>query len=67
MAKFVARKPGRGGILDWGDMLVEAGDYIWYGVEYGAHNPPYNIASKERSTMLYDEIEKWMGGVGLDA
>tara|TARA_R110002020_G_scaffold172362_1_gene362675 strand:- start:503 stop:1012 length:510 start_codon:yes stop_codon:yes gene_type:complete len=71
VAKLVARKPGRGGILDWGDMLIEAGDYIWYGVEWSAQglgtSAPYNIASKERSTMLYNEIKEWMGEGGLNA
>jgi hypothetical protein len=58
--------PGRDGILDWSDDIIEVGDIIWYqGVHLRGHLPPYwtpfNIASEERATELYNWIKEWTG------
>ena len=43
------------------DMLVEAGDYLWWHGRYANQSPMYNLASKEKSSDMLDALKKWAG------
>jgi len=43
------------------EMVIEAGDYVWWHGEFANKSPNYNIASKERSSTLLDELKSWAG------
>jgi hypothetical protein len=44
---------------DFEEMVVEAGDYVWWHGKY--KSPSLNIASKERSTALLSDLKEWAG------
>ena len=43
------------------EMLLEAGDYVWWHGKYDNMSPNYNIASEERSTMMLNDLKEWAG------
>jgi hypothetical protein len=43
------------------EMVVEAGDYAWWHGKYANMSPTYNIASKERSADLLNDLKEWAG------
>lgn len=43
------------------EMLTEAGDYVWWHGKYANKSPSLNIASKERSTVLLNDLKEWAG------
>jgi len=46
---------------DFEEMVVEAGDYVWWYGKYANKSPTYNIASKERSSDLLSSLKNWAG------
>jgi hypothetical protein len=46
---------------DFEEMVVEAGDYVWWHGKYANKSPSLNIASKERSTALWNDLKEWAG------
>ena len=43
------------------EMLLEAGDYVWWHGKYANKAPRFNVASKERSTALLSDLKEWAG------
>lgn len=46
---------------DFEEMVVEAGDYVWWHGKYANKSPSLNIASKERSASLLSDLKEWAG------
>ena len=46
---------------DFEEMVVEAGDYVWWHGKYANKSPSLNIASKERSAALLNDLKEWAG------
>tara|TARA_R100000008_G_scaffold21543_1_gene11316 strand:+ start:502 stop:1044 length:543 start_codon:yes stop_codon:yes gene_type:complete len=46
---------------DFEEMVVEAGDYVWWHGKYANKAPRFNVASKERSAALLSDLKEWAG------